>query len=454
MDEIDDRQQQAGAAEQIAATAAAEVRRQRVELIIVLEKHDEFHLRTRNKIDELVQQFLTIRGMVSDSEVPDDDHNDDDAAERRRQRVKLISILKQNDPRTRNKIDESVEAFLTRTEDDIHDMFCNNNVYDDDDDDDDVDLDSDRDTEAEVETALRFFPEVLSRRGGRCNKYPIQYLATRCKAVSFIPLVARLALEFGLFEEKERGGLLLEDECGDNMLQFLVNDFFIDHHVDDMINREDVDDMYLNVMIQLRQVGYFNREDIQKYGLVLVLCRCRVVSEKRFRFLVEWDPTSLIKTEERTGNLPIHFAMKSFPTIMKSFSTIQDFRIVFEYGIRYYPKRKGISLLFKKNHFNIPHLHIICRTFKSEDVMKVVEDILIRYSDTPINTTEALITAAIDEDIYLDCVYFLLRREPDILQKLLSSKQATVTAMTINGSTNEATSNNCDSEKLKRKRGI
>ena len=49
--------------------------------------------------------------------------------------------------------------------------------------------------------------------------------------------------------------------------------------------------------------------------------------------------------------------------------------------------------------------------------MKVVEDILIRYSDTPINITEALITAAIDEDIHLNCVYFLLRREPDIVMK-------------------------------------
>ncbi|OEU10321.1 hypothetical protein FRACYDRAFT_247291 [Fragilariopsis cylindrus CCMP1102] len=85
---------------------------------------------------------------------------------------------------------------------------------------------SDRDTEAEVETALRVFPEVLSRRGGPDN----------VKAVSFIPLVARLALGFGLFEEKERGGLLLEDEKGDNILQLLVH--------------QDVDDTYLNVKLE------------------------------------------------------------------------------------------------------------------------------------------------------------------------------------------------------------
>ena len=29
-------------------------------------------------------------------------------------------------------------------------------------------------------------------------------------------------------------------------------------------------------------------------------------------------------------------------------SSIRGFQIVFEYGIRYYPKKKGINLLFKK----------------------------------------------------------------------------------------------------------
>ena len=54
-------------------------------------------------------------------------------------------------------------------------------------------------------------------------------------------------------------------------------------------------------------------------------------------------------------------------------------------------------------------------------MIKVVEDTLIRYSDTPLNITEVLVMAAIDENSHLDCVYFLLRREPDILQKILSS---------------------------------
>ncbi|OEU08641.1 hypothetical protein FRACYDRAFT_249537 [Fragilariopsis cylindrus CCMP1102] len=337
MDEIDDRQQQAKAAEQIAAAAkgrrqrveaehiaaaAAKGRRQRVEVIIVLEKHDEFHLRIRNIIDELVEQFVTItkkndiddRSMLYSSiydlqqQAEALEQNAATVLECRRQRVELISTLKQHDEfplRTRNKFDELVEEFLTEIEDDLFDML------------------------------------------------------------------SRLATEFGFFEKKARGGLLFEDTNGDNILQFLVRDI--------------ADDAYFNVMIQLRQLrqmGYFKKEDIKKYGLVVILCRCRhVIRKKIFRFLVEWDPTSLLQIYEYSGHLPLHVATKST-------STLQDFRMVFKYGIRYYPKKKGISLLFKKNDYSTTTFQRACKTFKYEAVMKVVEDILIRYSDTPINTTE------------------------------------------------------------------
>ena len=57
--------------------------------------------------------------------------------------------------------------------------------------------------------------------------------------------------------------------------------------------------------------------------------------------------------------------------------------------------------------------------------MKVVEDTLICYyslnNASSLNISEALIMAAIDENIHLDCVYLLIQREPDILQKLLPS---------------------------------
>jgi hypothetical protein len=145
---------------------------------------------------------------------------------------------------------------------------------------------------------------------------------------------------------------LFEDEDGDNVLQCLtlnqsVNEMDTDNH-------QHVDDTFHNVMIQLRQMGYLKKEDIQKYDLVSLLCSHRVIPGKRFRFLVEWDPTSLIQSEEYSGRLPLYFAT----------SNIQEFRMVFEYGVGYYPKRKGISLLFKKNSSNTAPCQLACiKTF-------------------------------------------------------------------------------------------
>merc|ERR1712238_177738 len=55
--------------------------------------------------------------------------------------------------------------------------------------------------------------------------------------------------------------------------------------------------------------------------------------------------------------------------------------------------------------------------------MGIVEEILTRYHSegTPLNIVEALMVAAADENIHLDCSYFLLRREPDVLVRLLQS---------------------------------
>ena len=136
--------------------------------------------------------------------------------------------------------------------------------------------------------------------------------------------------------------------------------------------------------------------------------------------------------------------------------------MVFEYGIRYYPKKKGISLLFFKRSHGLRRtpFQLACKEFGFgyEEVMKVVEDTLIRYSDTPINITEALTMAAIDENIHLDGVYFLLRRHPDILHKILSpsSSSSTPVVATAATSTSTTTTNNNNTyifKLRKRKRG-
>jgi hypothetical protein len=389
----------------------------------------------------------------------------DNDAHRRKGRVKLVSVLDRNEEfsfRTRNKIDVLTERFLRDLENDIFDMLCDNGVND------YHGLDSDRDTEQEVETTIRFFPEILSRQKAIVldeNEddddddddddeeeeeeveifYPIEFLSfTRqfnilfcnMKAVSFIPVLARVAIELGLFEEKDRGGLLRNAYMyGYNVLQRLMcNDTF------DRDNPEhrQVDDKYLQVLIQLRQIGCLKKDDMQQYGLLKVLCQSYHFSEKRFRFLVEWDPALLIRIDEH-GYLPFHHASICTP--------IPTFQLFFEYGIRYFPKKKGINLLFRKNNHDGTPFQRACNRYGRDEVMKVVDDTLIRYSsssdndndnDTPsLNIVDALITAAIDEKVHLDCVYFLLRREPDVLKKLLSSTPAVVVVVGSNNNNHD-----------------
>jgi hypothetical protein len=71
-----------------------------------------------------------------------------------------------------------------------------------------------------------------------------------------------------------------------------------------------------------------------------------------------------------------------------------------------------------------------------EEVMKIVEETIIRCHSSsdnnntpPLNIMEVLITAPIDENIGLDCVFFLLRRQPDFLVALLSSSTPAAPAM-------------------------
>ena len=61
------------------------------------------------------------------------------------------------------------------------------------------------------------------------------------------------------------------------------------------------------------------------------------------------------------------------------------------------------------------------RNTEEKKVTKVVEQVLIDSSDNPYDAVEASVAAAIDENVDLDGVFFLLRRQPDILQKLLSA---------------------------------
>jgi hypothetical protein len=97
-----------------------------------------------------------------------------------------------------------IKEFLEKLGDDIHDMLCESELGED-----YHGLDRGRDTEEEVETAIRFCPEVLRRRkeivwyipedGDDDDSDDLDYQLFL--AVFFVPLLARLAIEFRCFDE-------------------------------------------------------------------------------------------------------------------------------------------------------------------------------------------------------------------------------------------------------------
>jgi hypothetical protein len=84
-------------------------------------------------------------------------------------------------------------------------------------------------------------------------------------------------------------------------------------------------------------------------------------------------------------------------------------------------------MLFQKNIEDETPFATACIKYGLKTVVKVIEKCLSDCSDKPNIFSEAFLSAAINEGIHLDCVYFLLRRDPDMLQKLLSASPATNT---------------------------
>jgi hypothetical protein len=338
------------------------------------------------------------------------------------------------------------KRFITNVKEDIHTTFIDTRYsteeqgYD--------GLDSERDMEHEVEAAIRCCPEVLSRRLGL---YPIKCLTVmqgesrkslcNVKAVAFVPLFVRLAIEFHSFDETERGGLLVEDTHGNNVLHDLVrssNYSFDDHH------HEGVDTALLAVLIRLRQANLLSIGDIQHYELVHKLCGYSSQHAlRRFRFLTEWCPSSLITSSSKIhGRLPLHWTVAN--------SCIEEFQLHLDALFRFYPKWKGITALFQKDAFGTTSFEMACTKFTRNRVLDMVEEILVRYTTTipPVNIGDALMMAAINDSISLDGVYFFMRRQPDIMLSMLRRDRphgatATKTATSLN-SINETSNTNDD----------
>ena len=236
----------------------------------------------------------------------DGDHDDDEEEEEMFDPAEIEQIcteamtLLQNRSKLPSRLRDRTmvrfaQQFIKNVKEDIHKMLTDTRLeeegYD--------GLDSERDTDEEVATAICCCPDVLSRRDERFGFNPIQcvtfmqnedYTKKLCnvKAVSFVPLFVQLAMEFNSFSNEERGGLLIDNSGGNNILHDLVSTSH--NSCCDEEHQQRVDTTFLAVLIRLRRSGYFLKNDIQHCGLVHKVVQYYYFPERRFRFLTEWDP--------------------------------------------------------------------------------------------------------------------------------------------------------------------
>lgn len=125
------------------------------------------------------------------------------------------------------------------------------------------------------------------------------------------------------------------------------------------------------------------------------------------------------------------------------------FQEVFETAMTFSPEQRGVFPLFYKNNDgsssnnnknsdkkdngddqednddddkNITPFAEACRKYGTDETIQLIESTIADNSTTIDNTTttaQSLISAAMDENISLDGVYFLLRREPNVLRSVL-----------------------------------
>ena len=209
----------------------------------------------------------------------------------------------------------------------------------------------------------------------------------------------------------------------------------------------------------LRQMNLLTVDDVREHRLFSLLCinGYRFFPHNSIRFFIEWSPTLLLLPSILIGSVNIELfhgfagreddiiSSEGFTLLYSAVSkmrSIRNFRFMFEYMIRYFPFKEGITLLFRgprSDDVVYTAFNMACKQFDRPQVMEVVEDVLAQVSGTtPINTVEAIVLAATDPDIQLDCLYFLIQRRPDILLRSSNSSSTEVvvpsTRSTVNAS--------------------
>lgn len=352
-------------------------------------------------------------------------------------------------------------------------LFFNDSDTDDDDDDGDygIDfrLDFERDTIEEVTNIVNLYPEAFDDANPPRviqRKYP--------RLVAFVPCILSLWIKhcnhklvkgdgydaWGLVYHKVINPLLptFSYSCYDIITMICEHRY--KNPVED--KHRFFDKQYAQVIQWFINEGFvvvsdtFMEDDTNINSLIKNNYTSPVGSfiEHRFQVLVNLCPAAL--------ELP-HSRNPLYTAAVYSRYQYECFILVFMTGIKMLKKNKGILLLFQQlvvpnggcspvTPFSLFVADQLCYYYKKKDeekknrldaIDKALNDPTFYRNHPPYDTAQALIEAATSGLISLDGVFFFLRREPDVLQKLLlHSTNDTNTIDSTKKNTNQTTKRN------------
>ena len=226
-------------------------------------------------------------------------------------------------------------------------------------------------TNKQVETAIDYFPDVISENT-RCQDYPVHEVffwwgtddgnprwKWNEKAVSFIPMLVKSGIKHEQFPEEMRGGLMIKNREGYNILKCLV---CCTSNLGEKDNDDDDgpteylptnEEPFLDVIQQLRKMNFLRKEDILEHDMLRTSLSYRkgpsepnaIKDNTIFRYLVDWNHDEYEKKCRDTGNNILHntfsLTRDGVPTPIRT-----SYELALEAGIRYYPTE--IGFLFHK----------------------------------------------------------------------------------------------------------
>ena len=242
--------------------------------------------------------------------------------------------------------------------------------------------------------------------------FPDQICVRYLQRASFIPLLAEEGMKHNVGGDGMRGGLLCKDAHKYNVLQGLST------VRRDGFEIEGYDERFLDVFKRLREMDLLKKEDIMEYNLLL--CSCYIRCRKRFNYFADWDPAPLKELQiGDEGDLLLHIS---------AFHNYRGtFKLALTATLRHFPEELG--LLFVKNNEGSTSFQIANDNFGQTKTWETIEACLnecdekiLEMKNPPTTGMYPFMIAAEGDTSELNMVYYLLRRNPVVLESTCMAK--------------------------------